>query len=195
MKKIIYPFTIIFVFIICIVFPIGVLSHSSLLDIEYDECDDDDSDGEDEAWYFLSKIYNGNDTYIHIPHYINTIKYFFADSAYNDPNYRWNTDVTNDVANEIRTAFANSMVKWNNVRFYYYNEYGNRTEIQLINVIEGTSTDNDIIIYPIENESILDYEPFTSIARTEPYDSGTSISTGSSRWNNILLSSRSYENI
>jgi len=46
MKKIIYPFTIIFVFIICIVFPIGVLSHSSLLDIEYDECDDDDSDGE-----------------------------------------------------------------------------------------------------------------------------------------------------
>ena len=53
------------------------------------------------------------------------------------------------VGDEIKTAYANSMKKWNNVYFYSYNQDGTITKNKLINVVEGSANNHNLTIYPV----------------------------------------------
>lgn len=65
-------------------------------------------------------------------------------------SYTWTTEVSQEIANEIKTAYANSMKKWNDVVYYSYDSNGNRIENKIVNIVEGTKDDHDIVIYPVD---------------------------------------------
>ena len=119
---------------------IRVFSHPVLLEVSYDDCV---ADGIDETWYTL----NTDSSCFHLSHADNTIKYYFEDKS-EDGTYMWTTDVSETVANEIKTAYANSMKKWNNVYFYSF-DGENVVKNKIINVVEGTEDDHNLTIYPI----------------------------------------------
>lgn len=48
-------------------------------------------------------------------------------------------DVDSDTAEEIKNAFANSMMKWNNVVYYSYDSTGNIQSHNIINIVEGSA--------------------------------------------------------
>ena len=122
---------------------IQVFAHNAMLDVDYDNCVSSvENDGIDEMWYVLNK----NSSCYHLSNDEKTIKYYFADTSSN--GYSWTTDVTSSVAEEIKTAYANSMKKWNDVYFYSYNSYGTVVKCKLIDVVEGTATDHNLTIYP-----------------------------------------------
>ena len=106
-------------------------------------------DGEDELWYWLIDGY----CEYHISNEVQTIKYYFADDAKGSDTYTWTTDLTATEANEIKEAYANSMKKWDNIYYYSYDENGNRIANKIINVVEGTLTDHNLIIYPTHNKT------------------------------------------
>lgn len=57
-------------------------------------------------WYALNKGLSCN----HLSHEVTTIKYYFEEAS-KDGTYTWTTDVSESVAQEIKTAYANSMKK------------------------------------------------------------------------------------
>ena len=146
---------------------ISIFAHDYVLNVNYDSCVAETilSDGHyetlveeglDETWYCLT-----SNTFLkHIPDEINTIKYYFADSS---GNYTWTTDVSEEVAKEIKNAFVNSMKKWNNIYCYSYSEDGTKSVRKIIDIVEGSKDDYNIIIYP----AILD-----AIASTNIKDDG-----------------------
>ena len=128
---------------------VQALAHETILNVEYDPCDrEDQADGIDEKWYVLytRRELFGNSKCYHISHETQTIKYYFADES--PTGYRWDTDISAGLAEEIKACYANSMEKWNNVYFYSYDSNGNILKNKLINIVEGSSTDNNLIIYP-----------------------------------------------
>ena len=136
-------------------------AHSHYVDIEYDDCvNQRNRDGPDEMWYSLisHKVIQAR----HISETTTVIKYYFIDSStlINGEKYTWTTDVSEEVANEIKQAYVNSMKMWNNVYYYTYDEAGNRIANKVITVIEGTQTDHNLKIYP--------YKSSTASAETEP---------------------------
>ena len=163
MKKILIKILIISVAICTLLTSnIFVLAHETLLDVGYDDCQlsyDEDWDlvdeGTYEIWYYLyspindSSIGSRINLYIHISEDVKTVKYYFAD---NKPlsSYTWTTEVSQEIANEIKTAYANSMKKWNDVVYYSYDSNGNRIENKIVNIVEGTKDDHDIVIYPVD---------------------------------------------
>ena len=163
-------------------------AHDAMLEVEYDNCiASKTGDSIDEMWYALIK---GSYCY-HLSTEETTIKYYFAPIAAN--GYTWTTDVSSDVAEEIKDAYANSMKKWNNVYFYSYNTCGEVIKCKIINVVEAENEDEcNLIIYPGTSVS--------SIAST--YDSGNKeeIETGEvnhthfSKWRMTLYVNRFYEN-
>ena len=125
---------------------IQVFAHAALLEVSYDDCVAlNKKDGIDETWYILNK----NGSFFHFRHTDNTIKYYFSDKS-EDGTYTWTTDVSETVANEIKTAYANSMKKWNNVYFYSF-DGENVVKNKIINVVEGTEDDYNLIIYPMNS--------------------------------------------
>ena len=152
----------------------------------FDACSWNTNDGDDEAWYYYdySDIPTGYTLNIHYPHNITCIKYYFADTAYNDPNYTWTTDISLELANEIKAAFASSMEKWNNVVYYTYDSYGengNRYSNDIITIEEGTAFDHNVTIYPIRYRNIDDNDPTNDVtagATSFCDDIGTYIPTG-----------------
>ena len=130
-------------------------AHASVLDVQYDACVDS-TQTLNEKWYVL--VYPGIKCY-HIDHEIQTIKYYFADES--TSGYRWDSDISSELAEEIKTSYANSMEKWNNVYFYSYNSDGFVTKNKVINIEEGSATDHNLIIYPeytsIENAARVSY--------------------------------------
>ena len=123
---------------------LGVLTafaHEASLDVEYDDCFDSEN-AMSEMWYAL--VYPGKECY-HISHEVQTIKYYFADNP--ESGYRWE-DVPENMGEEIKSSYADSMKKWNNVYFYSYDSAGNVIKNKVINIVEGTLTDNNLIIYP-----------------------------------------------
>ena len=134
-----------------VIFAMGIIpafAHPQMLDVVYDNCDGaDDTDGIDEMWYIL--YWSSINNYIHISHETTTIKYYFEEKAEaTDSTYTWTTDISEEVANEIKDAFANSMKKWNNVYFYSYDSSGNIVKNKIINIVEGTKDDHNLSIYP-----------------------------------------------
>ena len=155
---------------------IQIFAHAAMLDVDYDNCiADTEGDGINEMWYVLSK----NSRCRHISHETETIKYYFADSN-PDSKYTWTTDVSASVAQEIKDAYANSMKKWNNVYFYSYDENNIVTKHKVINIVEGTKTDYDLIIYPITGgDNIATTGP---LGNEEIIESGTPNHSHYSQW-------------
>ena len=124
---------------------IPIFAHESVLDVGYDNCIGlDDGDGIDEKWYVLER----NAASFHISHEIDTIRYCFADS---DPltGCTWIPNGESEaIGEEIKAAYARSMEKWNNVYFYSYNSNASITKHRLINLVEVTSGDCELTIYP-----------------------------------------------
>ena len=124
---------------------IRAFAHPAILDVNYDYCDDlANGDGIDEVWYILDKDALSR----HISDEVTTIRYYFAER---DPNTgcTWvPANETENTAQQIKTAYENSMKKWNNVYFYSYNPDGSITKNKVINVVEGTADNHNLIIYP-----------------------------------------------
>ena len=139
-----------------------VSAHEEMLDVEYDLCEYSNYDGLDEKWYCLDSLTSNK----HISHEVIDIKYYFEEHTENDSSYTWTTDVSEEVAQEIKNAYAASMEKWNNVYFYSYDSNGNISKHKIINVIEGTKNDHNLSIYPVENGSIIDGDVVDYIAAT-----------------------------
>ena len=165
---------------------IYVFGSQTLVDVGYDDCVADSSgDSEQERWYYLNESYYSRGPsflYYHLPTDKTTITYYFSECAKDDVSYTWTTDVTVEIANEIKTAFANSMEKWNNVYFFQYDIYGNRTSKKIINVVEGTETNHDLTIYPAPSS-------LGAFAVTQQEGSYTTVYTGASN-----IEHRHYEN-
>ena len=146
------------IFILVFTSSVSVFAHSELLNVVYDDCEVPrgifniivEEDGEDEMWYAL---YNETMGY-HISHEVYTIKYYFDEFAKNDNTYTWTTDCSLEEAEAIKEAYVNSMKKWNNIYYYSYDEQGNITSNKIINVVEGTKNDHNLIIYPINTKRI-----------------------------------------
>ncbi len=138
-------------------------AHSAMLDIAYDDCEAERfDDGINEVWYFLDK----NAICWHLSHEESTIKYYFKDT-FSDGEYTWTTDVSEAVAQEIKNAYADSMKKWNNVYFYSYNVDGTITKNRIINVVEGTELDHNLVIFPgIDTGNIAATGAFTNGSST-----------------------------
>ncbi|MBE6131734.1 MAG: hypothetical protein E7183_08420 [Erysipelotrichaceae bacterium] len=176
MKKIII-FTFIFLLtnFLIIINSLDVSAHSTLLTVKYDEClPEGTTDGEDKVWYYLCETNYSRGPifdYYHIGQDISTIKYFFEDAALNGSGYTWTTDIDEELANEIKAAYVESMMKWNDVYYYSYDNNGNRIANKLINIEEGTEDDHNLSIYPLEHY-------FTApIASTGNMHDGESITT------------------
>lgn len=170
MKLIQKGFSLVIVLVVLANFPlfciVQVTAHDAMLEVAYDNCVYVSSDdGIDEAWYVLD-----NTTVCrHLSHEEHTIKYYFEESS-EDGTYTWTTDVSETVAEEIKTAYANSMKKWNDVYFYSYDSSGNVVKNKIINIVEGTITDHNLSIYPGIG---ADYVAETNIAGTsEPIETG-----------------------
>ncbi len=120
-------------------------AHPALLDVSYDDCVDvANGDGLDELWYILDKDAKS----WHISDEVTTIRYYFAER---DPNTgcTWiPANKTENTAQQIKAAYANSMKKWNNVYFYSYNPDGSIAKNKIINIVEGTADNHNLIIYP-----------------------------------------------
>ena len=148
---------------------IQVFAHDEMLDVTYDNCQADvNGDGIDEMWYILV---NKNSISYHCSNEIVTIKYYFEETAEDDPTRTWESyilendydnieNITNGMAEamieEIKNAYANSMKKWNNVYFYSYSTSGIVTKHKVINVIEGSASDHNLSIYPVSFTEIGD---------------------------------------
>ena len=117
-----------------------VLAHSSVLNVEYDACIPDDN--LKERWYVID---HPTDGCYHISHEVQTIKYYFADNP--ESGYGWD-DVPDGAGDEIKSSYAESMKKWNNVYVYLNDSAGNVIKNKVINIVEGTLTDHNLIIYP-----------------------------------------------
>lgn len=161
---------LVFINILCLSVIIKVNAHESLLIVGYDDCVDRTWDGENERWYYLSeKGYSAGPTYRyqHLPEEKLTLKYIISDIGYYDTTYTWTTDYDTDTAERIKLAFIESIKEWNDVYFYSYVN-GNRIKNKVINIIEGTEEDYDLIIYPYYGSSdmaasVVTYELSESI--------------------------------
>ena len=133
---------------------ITALAHESMLDVEYDICIPENSnDGINELWYVLYNEDEENDEKhidcYHISHNTFTIKYYFAETDLINSEYTWTTDVEIEEAQNIKDAYADSMKKWNNVYFYSYSSTGSIEKHKIINIVEGTASDYNLIICPV----------------------------------------------
>ena len=142
----------------------ALFAHDAQLEVLYDFCipepyDNnigDIGDGEDEKWYELihSWIGDGNIIYqrcYHLPHsnsQVSTIKYYVNESAKDNPSLTWGSCLPSGIVDCVKTSFINSMKKWNSIYLYKYNSLGLLTKRKLINVIEGSTDDFNLIIYP-----------------------------------------------
>lgn len=146
-------------------------AHRRLLLVDYDECESDDK-----LWYYLNeedlKDTNGIHKYYHLPQDVTTIKYYFSEVGEKGRDITWNSEVSATMAEEVKTAYVNSMKKWNDVYYYTYDEDGNMTKNRIINIVEGTEEDNNLIIYP-------EYAHEGNFASTDHLDSSIKIPTGS----------------
>lgn len=168
MKYFLKLFTFILTFIILSI-TLNVYAHNAILDVDYDECESlFGEDGEGETWYILNREYqNGEIECRHIPNDMMTIKYWVYESSPEDSTYTWASFDANDesIGEDIKNAYINSMLRWNNVYYYTYNN-GQKVANKVINIIEGTQEDHNISIYPVENNSFVNNEKVTYNALT-----------------------------
>lgn len=133
---------------------IQTYAHSSQLDVVYDDCIPSDfidstniGDGYNEKWYELIR----NNVVKHIPHTENettTIKYYLSPTGIEDTSITWSTGLTTEQSEDLLNRFISSMKKWNSIYFYTTNSEGYVIKNKIVNIIEGTKEDYNLIIYP-----------------------------------------------
>lgn len=124
---------------------IPIFAHDAMLEVYYDTCiESTDSDSVNEMWYVLVDEYGCT----HLSDDEDSIRYYFEDNPYSGDSWANISD-----AEEIQTAYANSMKKWNNVYFYSYNSDGTITKHKIINVVEGNEEDHNLSIFPGTRDS------------------------------------------
>lgn len=172
-KKIIFCLTM-----ICLpflIFTISVSAHESDLgipgcnDCYYDECieehyinSSDIGDGIEEKWYELlwgdiDETVSPNifDSYVmfHVDDDITTLYYKFQDNGLTQPNTTWYTNISVTNGAEIKQAYEDSMLKWNDVLLYKQND-GFIEKYSIIKLVNYDSLVNkqdvtpNIFIYP-----------------------------------------------
>ena len=102
-----------------------VLGHEKDLDINHENC----IANINENWYLLGN-YNPNELIYfghHFPQNIN-IKYHIHNQAMKS-EYTWTDDISLEIANNIQMSFVNSILLWNNVYYYSYDETNVRMDI------------------------------------------------------------------
>ena len=127
-----------------IVGSISAFAHETMLEVSYDDCiPANGSDGIDEMWYVLT-----HGTCYHFPHNVDTVTYRFMGESDD-----WIPEgMTEDVGEQTKAIYANSMEKWNNVYFYTYNPDGTISKNKLINVVQITEGNANISIYPTNSQ-------------------------------------------
>jgi len=140
---------------------IDVYSHSSKLNVVYDNCTPNlNGDGVDEMWYVLDAKSENNASNVnysistHLPTEKKIIEYYFEPT--NENGISWtNYGLAPEKIDELKIAFANSMKKWNNVCFYSYDSEGNVIKNKVIEVKEGTLSSHNLSIYPISDQEYV----------------------------------------
>ena len=172
-KKVILCFILICLF--SLILTVSVSAHDSDFgipgynDYYYDECVEDHyvnssdiGDSIDEKWYELiwgnidySVTPNVFDSFamFHIDDDITTLYYQFQDNGLTQPNTTWYTNVGVTNGDNIKEAYENSMLKWNDVLFYKKNGnlYEKHNIIKLVNYDSLTDKQGvtpNIFIYP-----------------------------------------------
>ncbi len=173
---------------------IPVNAHNYMLNINYDDCDDEENfDGIDEAWYILNNYYEST----HISQEVSTIKYYFEETyTEGGVTYTWTpNNLSQSVANEIKTAYANSMKKWNNVYFYSYDADGHVVKNKIINIVEGTESDHNLVIYPFYKEnSFAATDIVEEDGLVSTIESGTITHYHASKWYMLVCVNSFYVN-
>jgi len=140
-----------------------VLAHFDDIGVSYDQCQyehyvdaNNIGDGINEKWYSIFPFDPTKET----SHYYKgtsiqtqTIKYYFSDynTIDDNDNSYWYDNVTQEFGDKVKLEYANSMKKWNNVYVYIYADDNIVTKRKFINIVDGTSNDWDLIIYPKNN--------------------------------------------
>ena len=142
---------------------VEILGHSAFLNVEYDECSQVANDNEDdEKWYELIGIDDDTLYNRHLSTDISTIKYYISNVGKDEQNVYWNsTGLTNTQINQLKNDYVEGMKKWNDVYYYSYDGSGNKISNEVINIIEGTADDYNLIIFPSTDTGYN--------ARTAPY--------------------------
>lgn len=136
---------------------LNISAHEAELDIIYDQCEEvayvnssNIGDGSDEMWYLLDPP--SSTTFpVHIEHGedVTTIKYFFDDFPNGTISDLWATHIKpNDEIPGIKSKLVESMKKWNNVSYYQYISSNTIVKKKIVNIIEGTEDDHNLVIYP-----------------------------------------------
>ncbi len=134
----------------CLIFgAVEIFAHSTLLDVEYDECVASGGDGEDEMWYEL--LYEDFYCY-HISDEVPTITYYYEEPS---SDFLSQAGITAYTASVIKNAYIDSMKKWNNVYFYSYDDQGKVVKKKIINVVEGTAENHVVSISLVENQEYI----------------------------------------
>lgn len=143
MKKIL----VIILLIVPFVMPIIIFAHSIPLEVGYDKCIKTEEINEDYKWYKIYNESNGERSYSHLSDNVQTVKYWIG-NVNPDSGYTWTSDISEDIANEIKSANIESIMKWNNVYYYTY-ENGVRISNKVINIEPAESfNEATLIIYP-----------------------------------------------
>lgn len=177
--------------LICVSFSLfsvtNISAHNAMLEVTYDDCEYcNPGDGIDETWYVL----NRNTSCNHYSHEESTIKYYFAESS-EDNTYTWTTDLSESEANEVKNAYANSMKKWNNVYYYSYDLSGNVVKQKIINIVEGTASDHNIIIYPSDATGSI--ASTTSLGSPQIMETGEITHKHYDEWKMVVYVEHFYE--
>ena len=135
----------------------------------------DIGDGINEKWYSIlptnetnqtQHFYNTNSLSTQtIKYYVNELEYDNTSSSNLENLWDWSTAFSNPhndvnfpdieeipvstIIDEVKTGFINSMKKWNNIHIYSINSDSTVTKRKLINIVEGTSEDWNIIVSPM----------------------------------------------
>ena len=150
-----------------------VLAHFEEIDVTFDECIPVDynegNDGINEKWFEYYPLDETSPTY----HFYatstfstQTIKYYFNETEQINNNnsnlsydelYKWDTDITTSEAIDLKNKYSDSMERWNNIYIYNIDNNNYAIKRKLVNIIEGTANDNNIIIYPTDStDSVAD---------------------------------------
>ena len=104
------------------------------------------------------------------------------DELENDENseidkYDFEIDDIPSIANTVKEKFEESMKKWNNVYIYCIDNNGLLTKKRLINIIEGTSQDYNLIVAPLNSIAYKNTYPALGIpnAYIATIDSGNCV--------------------
>lgn len=126
-----------------------VEQHPNVLVDAYNECSHVSTpDDESKSWFSL----NQSGQQHHFPHStdgVSTIKYHVSNTSLYNPTLTWDYNMPNGyLGDEVKQNLVNSILKWNRIYFYSYSTTQVLTKKKLVNIIEGNSSDYDVIIHP-----------------------------------------------